>query len=95
VKSFKRLQSVDAGFNAENLLTVRVSLPAAKYNTDQKRIDFFQQAMAQMRAIPGVQSVGAINTPPFTGLYSGTGVEVDGQVLPPDQELKTATQNYE
>jgi predicted permease len=89
VKSFKRLQSVDAGFNAENLLTVRVSLPAAKYNTDQKRIDFFQQAMAQMRAIPGVQSVGAINTPPFTGLYSGTGVEVDGQVLPPDQELKT------
>ena len=89
VKSFNRLQSVDAGFNAENLLTVRVSLPAAKYNTDQKRIDFFQQAMAQMRAIPGVQSVGAINTPPFTGLYSGTGVEVDGQVLPPDQELKT------
>jgi putative ABC transport system permease protein len=68
---------------------VRVSLPAAKYNTDQKRIDFFQQAVAQMRAIPGVVSVGAINTPPFTGLYAGTGVEVDGQVLPPEQELKT------
>ncbi len=89
VKSFNRLQAVDPGFNAENLLTVRVSLPAAKYNTDQKRIDFFQQAVAQMRAIPGVVSVGAINTPPFTGLYAGTGVEVDGQVLPPEQELKT------
>ena len=89
VKSFNRLQSVDPGFNPENLLTVRVSLPLAKYNTDQKRIDFFQQAMTQMRAIPGVQSVGAINTPPFTGLYSGTSVDVDGQVLPPEQELKT------
>jgi putative ABC transport system permease protein len=42
-----------------------------------------------MKAIPGVESVGAINTPPFTGLYSGTGVDVDGQKLPPDQELKT------
>ena len=42
-----------------------------------------------MKAIPGVEAVGAINTPPFTGLYSGTNVEVDGQKLPPDQELKT------
>jgi len=33
--------------------------------------------------------VGAINTPPFTGLYSGTAVDVDGQKLPPGQELKT------
>jgi putative ABC transport system permease protein len=89
VKSFTRLQSVDPGFNPENLLTVRVSLPLAKYDTNEKRIDFFQQAIAQMKAIPGVQSVGAINTPPFTGLYAGTTVDVDGQVLPPEQELKT------
>ena len=89
VKSFNRLQSVNPGFNADNLLTVRVSLPAAKYNTDQKRIDFFQQAIGQMKALPGVESVGAINTAPFTGGYSGTTVDVDGQVLPPEQELKT------
>jgi putative ABC transport system permease protein len=42
-----------------------------------------------MEAIPGVESVGAINTPPFRGLYAGTTVDVDGQKLPPDQELKT------
>jgi putative ABC transport system permease protein len=42
-----------------------------------------------MRAIPGVEAAGAIDTPPFTGLYSGTGVDVDGQKLPPDQELNT------
>jgi putative ABC transport system permease protein len=90
VRSFNRLQSVDPGFNSQNLLTVRVSVPFAKYDTDQKRIDFFQQAMAQLRSIPGVQSVGAINTAPFTGLYSGTTVEVAGAPpLPPEQELKT------
>ena len=90
VRSLNRLQSVDPGFNSENLLTVRVTLPFGKYDTDQKRVDFFQQAMTQMRALPGVESVGAINTAPFTGLYSGTSVEIAGApALPPGQELKT------
>ena len=86
VRSLNRLQSVDPGFNAQNLLTVRVTL---RYEEQTKRIDFFKQAIARMKAIPGVAAAGAINTPPFTGLYSGTTVEVDGQDLPPDQELKT------
>ena len=89
VKSLKRLQAVDTGFNASNLLTVRVNLPMGKYDTEQKRIAFFQQAREQMKTLPGVEAVGAINTPPFTGLYSGTTVDVDGQKLPPGQELKT------
>ena len=89
VRSLNRLQAVDPGFNAQNLLTVRISLPVAKYTEEPKRIDFFKQAIARMRVIPGVEAAGAINTPPFTGLYSGTTVEVDGQDLPPGQELKT------
>src|SRR5215203_200697 len=89
VKSFNRLQSVDPGFSSENLLTMRISLAQGKYGTDQKRVDFFRQATEQIKQLPGVASVGAINTPPFNGLYSGTTVDVDGQVLPPDQELKT------
>ena len=88
VRSLNRLQAVDPGFNAQNLLTVRVSL-LRKYDSDPKVIGFFKQAIDQMKAIPGVESVGAINTPPFTGLYSGTTVEVDGQKLPPAQQLKT------
>jgi putative ABC transport system permease protein len=88
VKSFNRLQSVDPGFNSNNLLTMRVGL-LGKYDTDPKVIDFFKQAIERMKAIPGVESVGAINTPPFTGLYSGTNVLVDGRVLPPDEELTT------
>lgn len=90
VKSFTRLQSVEPGFNSKDLLTVRVNLPFAKYDTDQKRIDFYQQALTQMRSIPGVESAGAINTAPFTGLYPGTNVDVFGAPpLPAGQELKT------
>ena len=89
VKSLNRLQSVDPGFNENNLLTMRVSLPMSRYDEDSKLINFFKQATERMRAIPGVEAVGAINTAPFTGLYAGTTVEVDGQKLPPDQELST------
>jgi putative ABC transport system permease protein len=43
-----------------------------------------------MRALPGVETVGAINTLPFAGPHSGTLVEVEGQpALPPGQRLST------
>ena len=89
LKSFNRLRSVDTGFDPSNLLAVRLNLLPGKYNTDQKRIDFYKRAVEQMKAIPGVEAAGAINTPPFTGLYSGTNIEVDGQKLPPGQHLGT------
>ena len=89
LKSLSRLQAVETGFNPTNLLTVRVNVLPRKYDTDQQRINFFKQAVEQMKAIPGVEAAGAIDTPPFAGLYSGTGVDIDGQKLPPDRELHT------
>jgi putative ABC transport system permease protein len=89
LKSFRRLQSVDTGFNASNLLVMRVNLVARKYESDPATLDFFKQAVERMKVIPGVEAAGAINTSPFTGLYPGTGVDVDGQKLPPGQGLNT------
>src|SRR6266850_1296234 len=90
LKSLNRLQSVEPGFNAKNLLTMRVSLPMRKYDTERKRIDFFRNAVEQLRAIPGVEATGATSFLPFDGPHSGTIVEIDGQPkLPPGQELQT------
>jgi putative ABC transport system permease protein len=90
VRSFDRLQSVDPGFNAKNVLTMRISLPTRKYDTDRKRIDFFRQAVEQIKALPGVEAAGATNYLPFAGPHSGTIVEIEGRPkLPPGQELET------
>jgi putative ABC transport system permease protein len=90
VKSFSRLQSVAPGFDPNNLLTMRVNLPARKYDTDPKVINFFRQATEKLRAIPGVETAGAINTLPFSGPHSGTNIDIEGQPkLPPGQELGT------
>jgi cell division protein FtsX len=99
IRSFARLQGVDPGFNANNVLTMKVSLPGRKYDTDRKRIDFFRQAVAQMQSLPGVESVGAVSFLPFAAPHSGTGVEIEGRPkLPPGQGLGTGVivtdQNY-
>ncbi|MGI8732780.1 MAG: ABC transporter permease [Pyrinomonadaceae bacterium] len=90
MKSFTRLQSVDPGFNPNNLLTMRVNLPSRKYDTDPKVMNFFKRTLEQLRAIPGVEAAGAINTLPFSGPHSGTDIYIEGQPkLPPGQELGT------
>jgi len=79
IRSFARLQKVDPGFNTQDVLTMRVSLPGWKYDNDQKRVAFFRQAVAQMQALPGVESVGAVRFLPFATLHAGTGVDIEGR----------------
>jgi putative ABC transport system permease protein len=79
IRSFSRLQSVDPGFNANNMLTMRVSLPGRKYQQDRQRIDFFRQAVERIQALPGVESAGAVRFLPFAGPYAGTGMEIEGR----------------
>jgi predicted permease len=90
IKSFHHLQSVDPGFEANNLLTMTVNLPAWKYDTDGKTINFFKQAVDQLKTLPDVEAVGAINTLPFNGPHSGTSFEIEGRPKPlPGQHLST------
>jgi putative ABC transport system permease protein len=90
IRSLNRLQSVEPGFDPNNLLTMRVTLPPRKYDTDPKVLNFFKQATDQIRALPGVESVAAINTMPFDGPYSGTNLDIEGQPKrPPGQDLST------
>jgi putative ABC transport system permease protein len=90
MKSLNRLQSVEPGFDPNNLLTMRVNLPDRKYDTDPKLLNFFKQAIEGIRAIPGVESAGAINTMPFSGPHSGTRIQIEGQPKrPAGQDLST------
>ncbi|HJQ25172.1 MAG TPA: ABC transporter permease [Blastocatellia bacterium] len=92
VRSFARLQAVDPGFNARHLLTMRINLPMRKYDNDSKRINFFRQAIAGIKALPGVEDAGAVNWLPFAGPHAGTLVEIEGRPpLPPGEGLVTGS----
>jgi putative ABC transport system permease protein len=89
-KSFNRLQSVEAGFEPNNLLTMQINLPGRKYDDDRKVIDFFKRAIEQLQGIPGVEVAGANSFLPFAGPHSGTNIQLEGQPKRPSgQELST------
>ena len=68
VKSFWRLQAVDAGIKSEHLLTAGLSLSFADYpNGSPKRTQLYRDALQDLSALPGVTSVGAISHLPLGG----------------------------
>ncbi len=59
------LMSVDPGFGAEDVLTVRVSASGAAYPDPESVTLFYQELLAGVEAIPGVRSVGAARLLPL------------------------------
>jgi len=73
MRSFIRLQAADPGFDPENLLTMSVALPEAKYRIPEDVHQFFDRLIESTKTLPGVTSVGAISHLPLSGSYaSGT-----------------------
>lgn len=67
MKSFWRLTNVNPGFEANNLLTLHVSLPEQKYPEPQQVIDFYRKVPDRLSALPGVETVSAVNRLPISG----------------------------
>jgi predicted permease len=67
LKSYNRLRSTDIGVPIDNVLTMSVSLPGARYKTAQEQVAFFEQLIERVRAIPGVESTGLVSTAPGQG----------------------------
>ncbi|HSK80302.1 MAG TPA: ABC transporter permease, partial [Thermoanaerobaculia bacterium] len=89
-RSFLRLSGVDPGFDAENVLTLRVILPPAKYSEDAKIVAFFREAVGSMKTLPGVSSASAVSALPFADLGAATSFTIEGRPVPaPGEEFVT------
>jgi putative ABC transport system permease protein len=64
IKSFARLLGVDSGVRAQRLLTMELSLPAAKYAQPQSRA-FYRQLVDRVTSLPGVEAAAAVRELPF------------------------------
>lgn len=67
VRSYQRLRSADIGVPIDNLLTLHISLPEARYKKPEEWVAFFEQLIARMRALPGVEAAGLVSTAPGEG----------------------------
>ncbi|MGH9702571.1 MAG: ABC transporter permease, partial [Candidatus Acidiferrales bacterium] len=70
LRSLMRLESIRPGFDPENVLTARLSLPKTRYTTQEDLAAFYRELHSRFQNLPGVESVGAINALPMGGMLA-------------------------
>ena len=86
VRTFFRLLSVDPGFNPERVLTFELSLPSTKYQDGDRIAAFYQKAVQSLRAIPGVEHAGIVETIPMAGASDGSLIRLPYRPAAPGKE---------
>jgi len=76
LKSYTRLRFVNLGCATDNVLTLRFSLPEAKYRQAVQRITFYDSLLARVRALPGVQGAGLVRSVPGGGYPGDSGFAI-------------------
>jgi predicted permease len=98
VKAMWRVQSVELGFHADGVLTLRTNLPFLKYPNYDARRGFYDRVLSETRALPGVVSAGYTTGLP---LVLGAGIMqitvpgvVDDSVQTPRASIRFVTPDY-
>ncbi len=81
IKGFLRLRSVDPGFNAANVMTFYLSLPATRYAETPRQTAFRRELLSRLNALPGVQAA-MITDVPFGGSYLSHNLAFEGRPVP-------------
>jgi putative ABC transport system permease protein len=66
-ESLFRLLSTPAGMRTDHMLKMQLTLPHAKYPTNEAQIAFFRQILERVQALPGISSAGEISDAPLEG----------------------------
>jgi len=86
IKSFIRLREVNPGFNPDNTLSMRISMPSIKYPNGEPRAQAYKQLVERLQSVPGVSSAGAVLSLPLGAdtLNIGRGYLREGDTPTPE-----------
>lgn len=97
IRSFTSLLYVNKGFDGDNVLTLGVSLPSAKYPEPRQRAAFFDDVIHRIQNLQGVRAAGAVSELPLDGGTSGS-IQIDGKTFPRNEpaiaQKRIASANY-
>lgn len=91
IKSFINLQRVEPGFNPQNVLTMRLSLPSYKYSGDDSVRNFTTELLQRIKHLPGVHSAGMTTALPLSTAEAASSFTVEGQPPPADGSFPVAS----
>ena len=81
IRSFTRLLTVDAGFDARNVLTLEIALTGAAYGDNASINRFYDRVSTRIRQLPGVTAVSAATQLPLTGSRDRSGITIEGRTF--------------
>jgi putative ABC transport system permease protein len=91
VRTLAQLSSVNRGLNAANVLTLRVPLSSDRYKPPESRVEFWEQVVAAVKALPGVEAASVSRGLPI-GDWAGQFFTTSDQPNPPPGQVPDA--NY-
>src|SRR5215213_3734088 len=92
IRIYFKLRDIDLGFNPDNVLTLQIALPGARYRDAATKTNFYRELLGRVKAIPGVAMVSAAQAPPL-GSTTTDPVYFEGQPVPPSGQEPFIRQN--
>ena len=90
IRSFYLLLSEDLGFDPDRVLTAQIWLPESHYASGPPVMNFYQQAIDRVGALPGVKSASAVNFLPLSGWGDFCNFDIAGRPIAPADKPDTA-----
>jgi predicted permease len=82
MKSMYRLLKVNPGFQSDRVLTMEIDLRTIHYSKSPARINFWQQLLEKVRAIPGVENASIGTALPLAGSHNRGDITIEGIPVP-------------
>jgi predicted permease len=76
IESLARVYRIDPGFQTSHLLTMKIALPPARYDTDEKKTTFYEELVEHAESLPGVRSAAITLNLPMTDAWVGQPVQL-------------------
>jgi predicted permease len=87
IRTLANLHAADLGFRPEGLLTMRTTLPPAKYPDETARLAFYDSVLRRVSALPGVESAAYASLLPFMSQGNTTGFAIENRVVEQGQDV--------
>ena len=86
-RSFANLTRVDLGFIHDRVVTIQTTLPARRYDSDDRIRAFTTELLTRTAAVPGVEIAGCANYVPLSNIGEGATFEIEGRTYArPDEQ---------
>jgi predicted permease len=95
IRSYQRIQSADHGFNVQNVISLRLSLPVSRYSQPKAVTAFYKQLCDNVNTLPGIEAVGTAYSLPMSSVALAWGpITIEGYVPANPTDFVMANQRF-